>query len=235
MAQIMIAKLQYITQDMIERSHVQLAEEACEAGVRWIQLRVKNASCAEWKEIAQQTLAVCRKYGAKLIINDSMTLAKDIGADGVHLGKKDLSTLEARRILGKDFIIGGTANTFEDIQMHAEAGVDYIGLGPFRFTTTKSHLSPILGLEGYKHIIDKCRSANIAIPIIAIGGITIKDVAGILRAGVCGVAVSGAITQAGNKKKVIDEFNAVLNSPPDSGHSIFCEEVNLAAKTKKND
>jgi len=233
MAQTMIAKLQYITQDLVSTTHARLAEEACKAGALWIQLRVKNTPCHEWKEIALQTQAICRQYGAKLIINDSMTLAKDIGADGVHLGKKDLSTLEARRILGKDFIIGGTANTFEDIQMHAEAGVDYIGLGPFRFTSTKNQLSPILGLGGYKIIIDRCRSTNINIPLIAIGGIQVNDVEEILRAGIYGVAVSGAITHADNKKKMIDEFNAVLHSSPGCGQDVFCKEVNLARMAKK--
>lgn len=234
MAQTMIAKLQYITQDLVEAPHALQAEEACKAGAQWIQLRVKNTPCAEWKEIALQTQAVCRNYGAKLIINDSMTLAKDVGADGVHLGKRDISTAEARRVLGKDFIIGGTANTFQDIEMHAEAGVDYIGLGPFRFTNTKSNLSPILGLVGFRLIIDQCRSVNINIPLIAIGGIQVNDVEEILRTGIYGIAVSAAITHSDNKKKVINEFTTVLNSAPGSGQPVFCKEVNKTARTKNN-
>jgi len=208
----MISRLHYITQSISERSHAQLAEEACLAGVNWIQLRVKNKPCSEWKEIALETLDVCRKYGAKLIINDSMTLAKDIGADGVHLGKKDLSTAEARKILGRDFIIGGSANIFEDIRMHADAGVDYIGLGPFRFTNTKEKLSPILGLEGYRRIMEQCKGAGIHTPVIAIGGILPDDVPSILEAGLYGVAVSGAITLAGNKSAVVSQFAAALDS-----------------------
>lgn len=83
---------------------------------------------------------------------------------------------EARQILGKDFIIGGTANTFEDVQMHYQAGADYIGCGPFRFTTTKKNLSPILGLEGYKAIVSQMKTAGINLPIVAIGGITYDDI-----------------------------------------------------------
>lgn len=75
---------------------------------------------------------------------------------------------EARQILGKDFIIGGTANTFEDVQMHYQAGADYIGCGPFRFTTTKKSLSPILGLEGYQAIVSQMKTAGINLPIVAI-------------------------------------------------------------------
>ncbi len=208
----MISKLHYITQDVNGKTHVQLTEEACVAGVDWVQLRVKNKPCAEWKEIALETLAVCRKYNAKLIINDSMTLAKDIGADGVHLGKNDMSTREARKILGNKFIIGGTANTFDDVKMHVSAGVDYIGLGPFRFTTTKDKLSPILGLEGYKEIIENCRKENLHVPIVAIGGIVREDVAGILETGIYGVAVSGGITHAKDKLDTVKELMKALNA-----------------------
>ena len=91
-------------------------------------------------------------------------LVKKIHADGVHLGKKDMPVAEARKMLGKDFIIGGTANTFEDVKMHYEAGADYIGCGPFRFTTTKKNLSPILGLEGYRSIVSQMKEAGIHLP-----------------------------------------------------------------------
>lgn len=208
----MIARLHYITQDVPGRSHAQLAEEACAAGADWVQLRVKNTPCAEWKKIALETRAVCRRYKAKLIINDSMTLARDIGADGVHLGLSDFSTAEARKILGKDFIIGGTANTFADIVMHARAGVSYIGVGPFRFTTTKEKLSPVLGLEGYAAIVDKCRRQDIRIPLVAIGGIQPADVEPLMQLGMYGVAASSVITQAADKTAVIKDFTNALEN-----------------------
>ncbi|HEX7415361.1 MAG TPA: thiamine phosphate synthase [Bacteroidia bacterium] len=207
----MISKLQYITQNAEGFTHAQLAEEACMSGVDWIQLRVKNKSYAEWKAIAIETLAVCRKYHAKLIINDNVELAKEINADGVHLGKEDSSIAEARKIFGTTFIIGGTANTFEDIKAHTASGIDYIGLGPFRFTSTKEKLSPILGIEGYRQIINKCRENNITVPIIAIGGILVNDVSEILSAGVYGVAIASAITHSPNKKETIKEFLSQLN------------------------
>lgn len=208
----MIAKLHYITQDVQGKSHAQLAEEACRAGADWIQLRVKNTSCAEWRAIALETQEVCKKFNARLIINDSMTLARDIGADGVHLGLKDLSTAEARKALGSKFIIGGSANTFADIAMHVRAGVDYVGVGPFRFTSTKEKLSPVLGLEGYQAIVAQCRKEHMTVPLIAIGGVLAADVAALLHAGVYGVAVSSAITLAGDKAQTIFNFNTALNS-----------------------
>ncbi|MES2732201.1 MAG: thiamine phosphate synthase [Bacteroidota bacterium] len=186
----LISKLHYIT------TNPEQAEQACKGGANWVQLRIKNKPYEEWKSMALATQKVCKQYGAKLIINDNVMLAKEIKADGIHLGKEDMSPVEARALVGKNTIIGGTANTSADIQRLSEAKVDYIGLGPFRFTATKDNLSPILGLEGYQNIIRYCRITGISLPIIAIGGITLSDVAALLNTGIHGVAISSAITQA---------------------------------------
>jgi len=174
------------------------AELACQGGVRWVQLRVKNQPYASWKQLALETQAVCRRYGATLLINDNPRLAQEIGADGVHVGAADMPPAEARAMLGPTFIIGGTANTFAEVQRHAAAGVDYVGLGPFRFTRTKENLSPILGLAGYAEILRQCRAAGLTVPIIGIGGITLVDVGALLANGLHGVAVSGSIGHAEN-------------------------------------
>ena len=174
------------------------AELACQGGVRWVQLRVKNQPPATWKQLALETQAVARRYGATLLINDNPRLAQEIGADGVHVGAADMPPAEARAMLGAKFIIGGTANTFADVQRLATAGVDYIGLGPFRFTRTKEKLSPILGLMGYTDIMRQCRAAGIAVPVIGIGGIALADVAPLLATGLHGIAVAGGIGQAAN-------------------------------------
>ena len=185
-----ISKLHYITANPAH------ADEACKGGVDWMQLRVKNKSEDEWKLIAREAKRICKMRGAKLIINDSVKLAKIIGADGVHLGKEDMPPDEARKLLGPDFIIGGTANTFEDIQRLTSLKVDYIGLGPFRFTQTKKNLSPLLGLKGYVELMKRCLDENIRVPIIAIGGIQLNDVDEILGTGIYGIAVSSAISEA---------------------------------------
>jgi len=208
----MISRLHYITQDITNYSHAELAELTCAGGVNWVQLRLKNKPAAEWELEAQNTQAICRQYGAKLIINDNVKLAQQIKADGVHLGKQDMSTAQAREILGPDFIIGGTANTFEDILMHVAAGVNYIGLGPFRFTSTKANLSPILGLEGYANLLQQCRAANIKVPIIAIGGLTLSDIPTLLETGVHGVAVSSSIAKTENTKAAASAFLKALDA-----------------------
>ncbi|MBO0358016.1 thiamine phosphate synthase [Hymenobacter sp. BT186] len=185
-----ISKLHFIA------TSPQQAEQACAGGARWIQLRVKNLAPDEWEELARATQQVCQHYAATLILNDNPWLARTIGADGVHLGKEDMPPAEARALLGPGPIIGGTANTFEDVQRLVAVGVEYIGLGPFRFTTTKQNLSPVLGLTGYHEILRQMQAAGITVPVIAIGGIVRADLPELLAAGLHGVAVSGAIANA---------------------------------------
>ncbi|UOG76394.1 thiamine phosphate synthase [Hymenobacter tibetensis] len=185
-----ISKLHFIA------ATAQQAEQACAGGVRWVQLRVKNTPAAEWEALARATQQVCQRYGATLIINDNPALAQTIGADGVHLGKEDMDPTAARVLLGAAPIIGGTANTFADIERLAAAGVNYIGLGPLRFTTTKQNLSPILGLGGYETLLGQCWAAGLTVPVVAIGGILLSDVAALLGVGLHGVALSGAISHA---------------------------------------
>lgn len=191
-------KLQFITHFTEKYSYYDSARMALEGGCRWIQLRMKDASPEEVEQEALRVQALCRTYHATFIIDDHVELVKKLHADGVHLGKHDMPVAEARRLLGNGFIIGGTANTFDDVKMHYEAGADYIGCGPFRFTTTKKNLSPILGLEGYRHIVSQMKEAGINLPIVAIGGITREDIPAILQTGVTGVALSGTILRADN-------------------------------------
>jgi thiamine-phosphate pyrophosphorylase len=133
-------------------------------------------------------------------------VAKQVDAWGVHVGLQDMPVAAVRAIVGDAMTIGGTANTFEDVRQRTLEGVDYIGLGPYRFTTTKQKLSPVLGLAGYQRILDMARTAGITIPVVAIGGITPNDVPALLQAGVSSVAMSGAITHAGDRRKVVSQL-----------------------------
>ena len=201
--------LQFITHYTERYTYLDSVRIALEGGCRWIQLRMKEASPEEILPIALEALALCRKYNATFIIDDHVEIAKQIKADGVHLGKLDMPITEARKTLGKDFIIGGTANTFEDIQMLYKDGADYIGCGPFRYTTTKKNLSPILGLEGYRHIISQMKKTNIHLPIVAIGGITQKDIPALMETGITGIALSGSILRA---ERPIDEMKETIKT-----------------------
>lgn len=190
-----IDKLHYISQAPEQGSHLTAIEKVLRSGGKWIQLRVKEQSEEAVLELALEANRLCREYGAKLIINDYPLVALKSGAYGVHLGLDDMPVPEARVILGKDKCIGGTANTFEDVQRRAAEGVDYIGLGPFRFTTTKKNLSPVIGMEGYTSIIRQMNESGISIPVIAIGGIDLPDIKPILETGIHGIAVSGLLTR----------------------------------------
>lgn len=209
--------LQFITHFTDRYSYYDSARMALEGGCRWIQLRMKDATPEEVRTEAVRVQALCKEYGATFIIDDQVELVKELHADGVHLGKKDMPIAEARQILGKDFIIGGTANTFEDVQMHYQAGVDYIGCGPFRFTTTKKNLSPILGLEGYTSIVSQMKATGINLPIVAIGGITYDDIPAIMQTGVTDIALSGTILRADNP---VDETRRILEAIRSSKQSI---------------
>lgn len=196
---------QYLTQDLPNISHQELAKIACENGIRWIQLRVKNKAFDEYLQIATEVKTICDSYSTTLIINDNVEICKTINADGIHLGKNDLSIIEARKILGNNKIIGATANTLEDILIHQKNGADYIGLGPYKFTETKKNLNTILGLDGYTKIF-KYSNSQITIPLIAIGGIQLEDVKLLINTGVYGVAVSSVINLSNEKEKIISDF-----------------------------
>jgi len=187
-------KLQYISQGANPEEHLRNIEAVCQAGVRWIQLRLKEVDIATYLTAALACRAICNQYGAIMIINDQVDIAKAAQADGVHLGLKDMSILKARLILGSEYIIGATANTLQDCLQHAGNGVDYIGLGPFKFTMTKKKLSPILGLDGYEQIIANLKKQDIHTPIVGIGGILISDIEGLYKTGLSGIAVSGLLT-----------------------------------------
>lgn len=200
-------KLQFITHHNERYSYIDSARMALEGGCRWIQLRMKEADEAILESAAITIQRLCREYGATFIIDDNVALTKRIGADGVHIGKNDMPVAEARKMLGEGYIIGATVNTFDDIvnALHT-ATPDYFGCGPFRHTTTKRNLAPILGYEGYREIISKMRERNIEIPLIAIGGITKGDIPELLRCGVNGIALSGSIIGA---KEPVMEMHSI--------------------------
>lgn len=198
--------IQFITHSNNRYGYVDGARLALEGGCRWVQLRMKEATEAEFMDAAAEIGRLCKEHGATFVLDDHVEWVEKTGAGGVHLGKNDMPIDEARKILGNDKIIGGTANTFEDVERLYRQGANYIGCGPFRFTTTKKNLSPVLGLEGYQHIVDQMKSHGINLPIVAIGGILESDIKSILATGVSGIAVSGGILNAENPTEEMQRF-----------------------------
>ncbi len=201
--------IQFISHFTEHFTYLDSIRMALEGGCRWVQLRMKDATVSELTDAAHEALSLCRAVGATLIIDDNVEVAKAVHADGVHLGQHDMPIAEARSLLGKGYIIGGTANTFQQVKAHAAAGADYVGCGPFRFTTTKQGLAPVLGLEGYRLIIQQMRAEGINVPLVAIGGITYDDIKPLLAAGVQGIALSGAVLRAADP---VAEMKRIINT-----------------------
>lgn len=200
--------LQFITHTSERYSIVEQVKMVLEGGCKWIQLRMKEATDEEVKAVAEELIPLCKEADAILVIDDRVELVKEMEVTGVHLGKKDMPVAEARNLLEGGPIIGATANTAGDIFALKGIDVDYVGLGPFRHTTTKENLSPILGLEGYSKIMKEIREAGVQLPVVAIGGITLEDIDDVMATGVNGVAISGAIINAENP---IEYTKAILN------------------------
>lgn len=207
----MPSHLQFITHFTERYTYLDSVRIALEGGCRWVQLRMKHHTPDEIRPVALEAQRMCREAKATFIIDDHVDLVKEIHADGVHLGKNDMPLAQARHILGEQYIIGGTANTFDDIMAHYRAGADYIGCGPFRFTTTKERLSPVLGLEGYRDIVRRMHEARIDIPVVAIGGITAKDIPDIIDTGITGIALSGTVLRANSPVDAMKEILKIIN------------------------
>jgi len=201
-----INKLHYISQGTTPKEHLENIQQACVSGAELVQLRLKNLSKKKILKIAEEAREITTNYQTRLIINDHYKIAIQVKADGVHLGKKDACPTAVRKELASWQIIGGTANTLEDCKTLIKKQVDYIGLGPFRFTNTKENLSPVLGLNGYLSVLEELKTE---VPIIAIGGITLEDVTAILKTGVSGIATSGEVTKDFNK---ISKFHQLLKA-----------------------
>ncbi len=206
----MIPKLHYISQGSSPKEHLDNIQKACTSGAELVQLRLKNipacpAGRSEKKflKFANEAREITSQFQTRLIINDHYKIAKEVKADGVHLGKTDPCPTIARKYLYSWQIIGGTANTLQDCETLLDKQVNYISLGPFRAIATNDNMPPVLGINGYTAITDILKTGT---PIIGVGGITTEDVTAILNTGISGVAVSEAITRDFNTIRIFNEL-----------------------------
>lgn len=188
-----LGRRMFVTHGRTSTEILQQAERVLRLGLADIvQLRMKGSDWETILDTARDLQALCRSFGVPLIINDHVDIAALISADGVHLGKEDMSPTLARRLLGPSALIGRTCNSQEDLDKALAFPVDYIGLGPFRFTKTKEKLAPQLGLEGYRRL----KLHHYPLPVYAIGGIRLEDAPALYTTGIYGLAMSGGLIEA---------------------------------------
>lgn len=180
-------------------------EEALKAGVDFFQLREKSVTSARYLEDARAVKTLCQKYSTPFIVNDRIDIALLSGADGVHLGADDVPIDEARKLLGEGCIIGATAKTAAQAVEAQKKGADYIGSGAFFETVTKSD-AKLMSPDTYREILD-----SVAIPDVAIGGITADNCSLPLSLGANGLAVSAGIMKTGNITDAVLAFRRKLS------------------------
>lgn len=188
-----ISGLCVITDTVVQSrwTHLQLAELAMRGGAHIIQLRDKTLSTQELYAVAVALRALTLGFGTLLIINDRVDIALAVDADGVHLGQTDLPISVARKILGPNKLIGGTASTLEEALAVAAAGADYIGFGHIFPTSSKEKPTPPKGVEMLRQVVQA-----VHLPVMAIGGITVENAKQVLDAGAASVAVISAVAKA---------------------------------------
>ena len=184
----------------------EIVSEAVAGGVTMVQLREKDCPTGEFVALAKRLKALLAPLGVPLIINDRVDVALAVDADGVHIGQSDMSYEDARRLLGRDKIIGLSVENFEDLEHANSLDVDYVGISPVYGTPTKSDTAEPFGLEGLRRAI-----AMSAHPTVAIGGMNAKTIGEVIAAGADGVAVVSAICSAPSPRKAAEELIGVIN------------------------
>ena len=205
-----IEKLQFITHDIIQHSHIEQAQIACEAGAKWIQYRCLSKADDELLADINSIADICDDWGATLIVTNHIHLKGKADIQGFHIEDMSADFITLRKQIGDEFTLGGSANTTDNIIRLAKEGADYVGFGPFKVTTTKPNDSPLLGIKGYTNAIEILKSQGIDLPILAVGGVTLQDIDPLLATGVYGIAASSAINQSDDMYQTYKDFYNLL-------------------------
>jgi len=201
-----IEKLQFITHDIDQLTHVQQAQIACEAGAKWIQYRCLTKGDDELLTDVQQIAEICDDWGATLIVTDHVHLNGKADIQGFHIEDMEADFVRLREQLGEAVTIGGSANTIQNLLRLAQEGADYAGFGPFADTSTKPNDFPHIRLDGYRLAVQRLDEKKIDLPILAVGGVTSEDVEPLMATGIFGIAASSAINQSADMRTAYLSF-----------------------------
>lgn len=202
-----IGKLCVITDTIVQKkySHTEIADLAIMGGADVIQFRDKVMPTGELIETARELKKICSKAGVLFIVNDRVDVALVADADGVHLGIDDIPLKEARKLLGKDKIIGGTAHSLKEAEEAWRNGADYFGFGHIYPTFSKHKITLPVGIDELVRVIEK-----INIPVLAIGGIGLNNISEVIQTGVHGVAVIGSVLKNQNPENAVKELRRII-------------------------
>jgi thiamine-phosphate pyrophosphorylase len=199
-----ISKFHYLTQDLPNRSHVEQAKMACEAGANWIQYRCLSKGDDELIDEINQVAEISDDWGVTLILTNHYHLLDRVDAQGVHIEDFDADFKDIRKQIGDEKTLGASATNIDKLKAVQNSGVvDYCGYGPFAHTDTKPNNKPLLGFEGYRELQ---KHPEIEIPVIAVGGIQLGDVEHLIKTGVFGIAVSAGVNLAIDPARALREF-----------------------------
>jgi len=198
-----ISKFHYLTQDLPHRSHLEQARIACEAGANWVQYRCISKSDDEMMAEIHQIASICDDWGATLILANHYHLLDKVDAQGVHIEDPDADFAAIRAAITDEKTLGASATNLQSLLKLQNTGVvDYCGYGPFAHTDTRPNDKPLLGYNGYREL----QKQPIDIPVIAVGGVQLKDAEHLMQTGVYGIAVSSAINLSPDPAGMVKEF-----------------------------
>lgn len=186
-----LGRLHVLTDTRDGRDALQVVRAALSAGAPVVQVRSKGGTDRELHDLAERVARLCDAAGALCVVDDRLDVALAVGAAGTHLGAQDVPLAAARRVVGPDHVLGGTAREPGAARELVAAGAGYLGVGPAFATATKAGLPDALGPEGIGAV-----ARAVDVPVLAIGGITVERVPAVLAVGAHGVAVVAAVSEA---------------------------------------
>lgn len=205
-----IEKFQYITHDIPHLSHIEQAQQACEAGAKWIQYRCLSKTDEELLQDINAIAEICDDWGSTLIVTDHVHLNGKADIQGFHIEDMDADFIALRKLVGNDITLGGSANTIENLIRLANEGADYAGYGPYAVSETKANNYALIDIEAYNHTVKELQNKAIELPVLAVGGIKIYDVEALMQTGIYGIAVSGAVNFADDFIEAYQDFYSLV-------------------------
>ncbi|MBE6846966.1 MAG: thiamine phosphate synthase [Ruminococcus sp.] len=201
-----------------EAAFLSRVEAACQGGITLLQLREKTKTTREYLALAQKVQAITKRYGIPLIIDDRVDIALAIHAEGVHLGQSDLPVHTARRLMGRDAIIGATTKTVPQALEACEQGADYLGVGAIFPTTTKVK-TVLTSVDTLKAIVQ-----SVSVPVNAIGGLQKENIHVLKNSGIAGICVVSAIMKADDPCKAAQELKEAFDAQQKEDRTHHCRQ-----------